>query len=160
MNSIDLTPFYKSSIGFDGLESLIDSALNADTISTAYPHYNIAIIEKDQYCIDLAVAGFDQSELSIEVENGVLTVSGKKASRADHQYVYQGIAHRDFERKFNLADYVEVKDAKLNNGLLSIELVREVPEAMKPKNIAINQSNNVIEHQTKKSKNQDDSKAA
>ena len=160
MNSIDLTPFYRSSIGFDRLGSLIDSALNTDTVPSSYPPYNIEAIEKDRYAISIAVAGFEKNELDIQVENGVLTVSGKKADDVERQYVYQGIANRAFERKFNLAEHVEVKGADLTNGLLTINLSREVPEAMKPKTIAINQASNVIEHKSEKSEKGEDSKAA
>lgn len=160
MNSIDLTPFYRSSIGFDRLGSLIDSALNTDSVSPSYPPYNIEAIENDRFAISLAVAGFEKRELNIQVENGVLTVSGKKAIDDKRQYVYQGIANRAFERKFNLAEHVEVKGADLTNGLLTINLFREVPEAMKPKSIVISQASNVIEHQSEKSGKAKDSKAA
>lgn len=160
MNSIDLTPFYRSSIGFDRLGSLIDSALNTETSHSSYPPYNIAVIEDDRYSITLAVAGFERSELQVQVENGVLTVSGKKSKEDERQYVYQGIANRAFERKFNLADYVEVRGADLTNGLLTVNLVREVPEAMKPKTIAINQADNVIEHEPEKLEKPKASKAA
>ena len=160
MNSIDLTPFYRSSIGFDRLGALIDSALNTDTVPSSYPPYNIEVLEKERYSIAIAVAGFEKSELDVQVENGVLTVSGKKADDVERQYVYQGIANRAFERKFNLAEHVEVKGADFTNGLLTINLFREVPEAMKPKTIAINQASNVIEHQSDKSERSEDSKAA
>ncbi len=147
MNSIDLTPLYRSSVGFDRLASLIDRALTNDSASGGYPPYNIEVLDDNRYAISLAVAGFTQDELDIQVEKGVLTVRGNKQSKEDHQYLYQGIANRTFERKFNLADYVEVTGANLSNGLLTISLVKEVPEAMKPKTIAITQGDNVLEHQ-------------
>lgn len=154
MNTIDLSPLYRSTIGFDRLGSLLDSALRAEQASAGYPPYNIEVADDNRYGITLAVAGFEQSELDIQVEKGVLTVRGKKASdsKEERKYLYQGIATRSFERKFNLADHVEVTGASLNNGLLTINLVKEIPEAMKPKTIAINQSGNVLEHQSSQHK--------
>ena len=150
MNSIDLSPLYRNSIGFDRLAALLDSTLSMDSSAVGYPPYNIEVLDDNRYAIGLAVAGFTQDELSINVEKGVLSVSGKKQDDAQHQYTHHGIAHRTFERKFNLADYVEVTGATLENGLLSISLVKEVPEAMKPKTIAINASSDagqsVLEH--------------
>lgn len=154
MNSIDLTPLYRNSIGFDRLASLLDSALRTDTVTSGYPPYNIEMLGENRYAITLAVAGFEQTELDIMVEKGVLTVRGKKAKEEERHYLHQGIANRAFERKFNLADYVEVTGADLNNGLLTIKLVKEIPEAMKPRTIAINQPRNdghnskVIEHRS------------
>jgi molecular chaperone IbpA len=149
MNTIDLTPLYRNSIGFDRLASLIDSALRTDAMAPGYPPYNIEVLADNRYAITLAVAGFEQSELDITVEKGLLTVRGKKAKEEERKYLHQGIANRAFERKFNLADYVEVTGASLNNGLLTIDLVKEIPEAMKPRTIAINQvrDTSVIEHQ-------------
>lgn len=151
MSSIDLSPLYRSSIGFDRLASLIDNAMSADPVASGYPPYNIEMLEDDRYAITLAVAGFEKSELDIKVEKGVLSVRGQKSTQNDRKYLHQGISERTFERKFNLADHVEVVDAALNNGLLTINLVREVPEAMKPKTIAITQAEsggNVLEHET------------
>lgn len=148
MNSIDLTPFYRSSIGFDRLGSLIDSALSTDS-TTSYPPYNIESLDDNRYTITLAVAGFERSELDIKVEQGVLTVHGEKAKSGDRQYLHHGIANGGFERRFGLADYVEVTGAELNNGLLTLSLEREIPEAMKPRTISINQSD-LIEHQEEK----------
>jgi len=153
MTTIDFTPLYRSSVGFDRLASLLDTALRSEQSSAGYPPYDIEVHDENQYSITLAVAGFDQSELDIQVENGVLTVHGKKSNgKKSRQYLYQGIANRAFERKFNLADYVEVTGADLNNGLLTISLVKEIPEAMKPKTIAINLSDNVLEHQADENK--------
>ena len=151
MNSIDLTPLYRNSIGFDRLASLLDNALRTD-VAPGYPPYNIEMLGENRYSITLAVAGFEQSELDITVEKGVLTVRGKKGKEEERHYLHQGIANRAFERKFNLADYVEVNGANLNNGLLTISLVKEIPEAMKPKTIAINQSGNVLEHKASQDK--------
>jgi len=148
MNTIDLTPLYRNSIGFDRLASLLDSALRTDSVAPGYPPYNIEMLSENRYAITLAVAGFEQSELELTVEKGVLTVRGKKAKEDERKYLHQGIANRAFERKFNLADYVEVTGADLQNGLLTISLVKEIPEAMKPRTIAINQARDtsVIEH--------------
>ncbi|WP_076419771.1 Hsp20 family protein [Colwellia sp. UCD-KL20] len=154
MNSLDLTPLYRNSVGFDRLASLIDHAFTSDTSASVYPPYNIEVIDENQYAITLALAGFTQDELDIQVEKGVLTVRGNKNAKEERKYLYQGIANRSFERKFNLADYVEVTNADLSNGVLTISLVKEIPEAMKPKSIVINQQAKAIEHQT-----QDNAKA-
>ena len=146
MTSIDLTPLYRSTIGFDRLASLLDSALRTDNVAPGYPPYNIEVLDEDRYAITLAVAGFERSELDIQVEKGVLTVSGRKADEQERTYLHKGIAHRAFERRFDLADYVEVTGADLTNGLLTIRLVKEIPEAMKPKAIAIEEGGAVLEH--------------
>ncbi len=146
MNAIDLTPLYRSSVGFDRLGSLINHALTAESTTSGYPPYNIEVLDENRYAITLAVAGFSQEELDIQVEKGVLTVRGDKHAKEERTYLYQGIANRTFERKFNLADYIEVTGADLSNGLLTISLLKEIPEAMKPKSIAINQDGNVLEH--------------
>ncbi len=151
MNKIDLTPLYRSSIGFDRFGSLLDTALRADRSSAGYPPYNIEVIEENRYAIVIAVSGFSQDELQLQVENGVLSVRGNKAGDdREHTYLYQGIASRSFERKFNLADYIEVFDADLSNGLLTIHLIKEIPEAMKPKTIAIKSSDATIEQTLEK----------
>ncbi|MCZ6488396.1 MAG: Hsp20 family protein [Gammaproteobacteria bacterium] len=153
MTRIDLSPLYRSSIGFDRMGSLLDSALRSEKTASGYPPYDIEVRGDNQYAITLAVAGFKQSELDIQVEKGVLTVRGKKdEDESARNYLYQGIANRAFERKFNLADHVEVSDADLNNGLLTVNLVKEIPDAMKPKSISINLSGNVLEHQSDKEK--------
>lgn len=146
MNAIDLTPLYRSSVGFDRLGSLINHALTSESTVSGYPPYNIESLEENRYAITVAVAGFSQEELSIQVEKGMLTVRGEKNVKDERKYLYQGIANRAFERKFNLADYVEVTGADLSNGLLTISLVKEIPEAMKPRSIAINQGGKVLEH--------------
>lgn len=137
MNAIDLTPIYRNSIGFDRVASLLDNALSREPVSSSYPPYDIEIVDDNQYVITLAVAGFERKDLSISVENGTLTVKGDQGESKEKQYLYHGIAHRAFERQFNLADYIEVTDASLEQGLLKINLVKEIPEAMKPKQIAI-----------------------
>ena len=153
MTRIDLTPLYRSSIGFDRMGSLLDTALRSEKTTGGYPPYDIEVRGDNEYAITLAVAGFEQSELDIQVEKGVLTVRGKKAEdNSERNFLYQGIANRAFERKFNLADHVEVSGADMSNGLLTVSLLKEVPEAMKPKSIAINQSGNVLEHQAESDK--------
>ena len=150
MATIDLTPLYRSTVGFDRLASLLDSALRSDTSAGGYPPYDIEVRDDNEYAVTLAVAGFDENELEVQVENGVLSIRGKKSdASADAKYLYQGIANRAFDRKFNLADHVEVKDAEFKNGLLTVSLIREIPEAMKPKTIAINKGK-VLEHKTDK----------
>jgi len=151
MTTIDLTPLYRNTIGFDRLASLLDSALRTEPASTSYPPYDIEALDENRYAISLAVAGFKQNELDIEVERGELTVKGKKTEdKSKRSHLYQGIATRAFERKFNLADHVEITGAKLDNGLLTIELKHELPEAMKPKRIEINsEESNVIEHRSR-----------
>lgn len=151
MNTIDLTPLYRSSIGFDRLSSLLNTALRADQAASGYPPYNIEVQAENQYAITLAVAGFSEAELDIQVKEGVLTVRGKKSqAESDTEYLYQGIATRTFERRFNLADYVEVSGAQLKQGLLIISLKREIPEALKPRQIPINTSANVVSQQPEK----------
>lgn len=140
MTTIDLSPLYRNSVGFDRMASLLDSALRSDSVSNGYPPYNIEVLGDNTYGVTLAVAGFERSELDIVVDKGVLLVKGKKAAQDQRSYLHQGIANRAFERKFNLADHVEVTGADLRNGMLTINLVKEIPEAMKPKSIAINQS--------------------
>lgn len=149
MNAIDLTPIYRNSIGFDRLASLLDSALSSEPTSSSYPPYDIEVLGDSQYVITLAVAGFDRKDISISVENGTLSVKGDKDGEVeDKTYLYHGIAHRAFERKFNLADYIEVTGASMEQGLLKINLVKEIPEAMKPRQIEIQSSgNSVLEHQ-------------
>ena len=146
MNSIDHTPLYRNSVGFDRLASIVDKARNADAAASGYPPYNIELRDENKYAITLAVAGFDRNELDLVVEKGVLTVRGEKAQKEEHRFLHQGIAFRPFQRKFNLADHVEVRGADLENGLLIIHLAKEVPEEMKPKNIPINQVDSVLEH--------------
>ncbi len=134
----DYTPFHRSAIGFDRLFSLLDEAANVET--TAYPPYNIERTGENAYRITIAVAGFASDEITIESKGNALTVSGKKAEKQDakSEFLHQGIAARAFERRFQMADYVEVKGADLDNGLLHIALERHVPEALKPRQIAIN----------------------
>ncbi|WP_323970462.1 Hsp20 family protein [Aeromonas veronii] len=136
MRSIDFSPLYRSAIGFDRLANLIESA--ASNGNAGYPPYNIEQLGDNDYRISMAVAGFTQEELELSFQENLLTVKGNKQADTGRNYLYQGIAERGFERRFQLADYVRVRGADLKNGLLHIELVREVPEAMKPRKIEIN----------------------
>ena len=155
MTTIDLTPLYSSSVGFDRLASILDKALDANKSPAGYPPYDIEVAAENNYAITLAVAGFDKKEIDLQVENGVLTIRGKKEKKTNGQkFLYQGISSRNFECKFNLADYIEVTGAEMNNGLLTINLVKEIPEAMKPRKIAISDSAKTLEHHS------DDEKAA
>jgi molecular chaperone IbpA len=142
MRTFDLTPLYRSAIGFDRLARLLNDAQRNETIS--YPPYNIELLSEDSYRIVMAVAGFTESELEIETEHQSLRVAGRKTRdekpEQEVTYLHQGIAARDFEHKFQLADHVKVTNAKLENGLLNIQLVREVPEALKPRKVQIETS--------------------
>ncbi len=139
MRSYDFSPLWRSTVGFDRLFDLAESAQRASEDN--YPPYNIERLADDRYQISLAVAGFSPDEISITAEQNVVTIEGTKTEKAEREFLYRGISTRAFKRQFNLADYVQVKDASFNNGLLKIELVREIPEAMKPRRIAINGSN-------------------
>ena len=133
---LDLTPYRRSTIGFDRLFDLLET--NARSASENYPPFNLERLADDRYRITLAVAGFMRDEIEITAQQNMLLVAGKKADAQDNQaFLHLGIANRSFERRFELADFVFVEEARLNDGLLVIDLVREVPEAMKPKSIAI-----------------------
>jgi len=136
MRTFDPTSLWRSTVGFDRLFDLLDES-NRWTSEDHYPPYNIERTGDDHYRISLALAGFTADEVSVTAEQNVLTVEGSKIQKAEHQYLYQGVSARPFRRVFNLADYVQVKGASFENGLLNIELEREVPEAMKPRRIAI-----------------------
>ena len=138
MRTYDLTPFYRSTVGFDRLFNLLDQA--GSDGSPGYPPYNIERTGENDYRITVAVAGFSEGELSIESKENSLTIKGEKQVKQDNagEVLYQGIAARAFERQFQLADYVQVKGASLENGLLHVDLMREIPEAKKPRQIAIN----------------------
>jgi molecular chaperone IbpA len=148
MRNLDVNSLWRSTVGFDRLFDLIDESTRWTGEENHYPPYNIERVGEDHYQISLALAGFTPEEVSITAEQNVLTVEGRKAEKGEHQYLYQGISARPFRRAFNLADYVEVKGASFEGGLLKIDLVREVPEAMKPRRITINggNDNKTIEH--------------
>ncbi len=139
MRNFDFSPLYRSTVGFDHLSNLLDAVNRNDASQPSYPPYNIEAVEKDKYQITMAVAGFVEGELELQSEKQTLTVKGKKEeTETARNYLHQGIAARNFERRFQLADHVEVVGANLANGLLYIDLVRVIPEAMRPKQIPIN----------------------
>ena len=137
----DLSPLYRSTVGFDRLAQLLDNAGSFEV--PTYPPYNIERVSDDEYRVTMAVAGFGRDDITIEVKQNTLTVSGKKAEKTEQkgEFLHQGIAQRAFERRFQLADFVQVEGAELDHGLLHIALKREIPEAMKPRTIAIKGSN-------------------
>lgn len=139
MRHFDLTPLYKSTIGFDRFASLLDSVAGLDSEFPSYPPYNIQRLGENDYRITMAVAGFGEGDLSIEIKENALSVKGERKGESEEtNYLHRGIATRAFERRFQLADHVQVKGAKLQNGLLHVDLVRELPEAMKPRTVPIN----------------------
>ncbi|HMN80855.1 MAG TPA: Hsp20 family protein [Burkholderiaceae bacterium] len=143
MRTYDFSPLYRSAIGFDRLANLLDATLQGDN-PPAYPPYNIELAGEDRYRITMAVAGFERSELDIEVERESLKITGRKQrDEVPRTYLHRGIAARDFEHRFQLAEHVKVVGATYQNGLLSVDLVREVPEAMKPRRVVINGSPNI-----------------
>jgi len=138
MRQFDLTPLYRSTVGFDRLGNLLDTLGAFDGDVPSYPPYNIERVGENAYRISMAVAGFSENDLNIEVKENALSVRGeKKDEKTDSTYLHRGIAARSFERRFQLADHVEVIGARLENGLLHIDLKRELPEAMKPRTIEI-----------------------
>lgn len=137
MNTIDFRPYYRSSVGFDRLFDLLQNARSIAQSGDNWPRYDIVRLGEDSYSIRMAVAGFSRDELSLSYEPNLLVVRGSKADKDDVEYLHRGLPTRSFERKFELADYVEVAGAALEDGLLTIELKRELPEAMKPRQIAI-----------------------
>lgn len=141
MRRFDLTPLYKSTVGFDHMASILEQLASAET-DNGYPPYNIERVDENHYRITMAVAGFSDGDLDIEVREGTLRIAGNKAPDAQQEntdtvYLHRGIASRNFERRFRLAEHVEVNSAKLENGLLHIDLRRELPDAMKPRKIEI-----------------------
>jgi molecular chaperone IbpA len=141
MNSFDFSPLFRSTIGFDRLARMVDSATRFDAAPT-YPPYNIESTGEDSYRLTMAVAGFSRDEIDITVEKNSLVISGK-AQKEDEgtqgRYLHRGIARRAFERRFSLADHIKVNGASLDNGLLHVDLVREVPEEAKPRQVTINE---------------------
>jgi molecular chaperone IbpA len=138
MRHFDLTPLYRSTIGFDRVGSLLDTLSSFEGETPSYPPYNIERVAENAYRISMAVAGFGDSDLDIEVKENTLSIRGEKHGEPENStYLHRGIASRSFERRFQLADYVVVKGASLENGLLHVDLVRELPEAMKPRTIEI-----------------------
>jgi molecular chaperone IbpA len=147
MTTFDFSPLFRTSIGYDRLASLMNSAHRAEA-GSAFPPYNIQKAGEDHYRITMAVAGFSENELDITTENNRLVVTGNRPEEEETEenaYLYRGIATRSFERRFNLAEHVKVSGARLDNGLLHIELEREIPEAMKPRQIAIESGSPLLE---------------
>lgn len=140
MRTIDFSPLYRSAVGFDRMAGLLESAARATDLN-GWPPYNIEHVDENGYRVEIAVAGFTTDDLAIEMKENQLTVSGDKKTNAEGEgqrsYLHRGLAQRSFDLRFQLADYVVVKDARLENGLLSIDLARELPEALKPRRIAI-----------------------
>ena len=145
MTRIDLTPFYRSAIGFDRMANLVDNLFHtSDSGNSNFPPYNIQKIGETDYRITMAVAGFDENELDVTIHDGTLIVTGRPEQETaddDKTFLYRGIAGRQFERLFQLADFIEIKSASLNKGLLHINLKREIPEKMKPRKISIENQN-------------------
>jgi molecular chaperone IbpA len=138
MDRFDFSPLFRSTIGFDRLTRLVDAATRVDSSSLAYPPYNIEKTGEDSYRLTMAVAGFSQGEIDIVVQENTLLVTGKGQKEDENgRYLHRGIARRAFERRFSLADHIKVNGASLDNGLLHVDLVREVPEAAKPRHIQI-----------------------
>lgn len=141
MRSYDFSPLYRSAIGFDRLAQLFDNAQRADS-QPSYPPYNIELVSDDKYRITMAVAGFSIAEIDIEAENDTLKIVGRKQKEeGTANFLHRGIAARDFEQRFQLANHIKVVGAQLENGLLNIELVREIPEALKARKIEISGDN-------------------
>ena len=139
MVTFDFSPFYRSTIGFDRMARLLENSARLAEIDNGYPPFNIEAVGEDRYRVTLAVAGFSLDELDVAVRDNALRISGKHREEAEGvQYLHRGIAGRSFDKTFRLADHVKVENAWLDNGLLTIDLVREVPEEMKPRSIAIN----------------------
>lgn len=139
MTKFDFSPLYRSAVGFDHLASLLDNVTSSDRSQSSYPPYNIELVDEDKYRITMAVAGFNDDEITVETADNMLTISAsRKEKESKKQYLHQGIAERDFKRQFRLEDHVQVDSASLKQGLLHVELRREIPEAMKPRRIAIN----------------------
>jgi molecular chaperone IbpA len=149
MQTFNFAPFYRSTVGFDRLFSTLDQLVGMDGPAPSYPPYNIERTGENAYRISVAVAGFTDADLSIEAKENTLTIRGEKQMNDEEtrELLYRGIAARNFERSFQLADYVEVRGANLENGLLHVDLVREVPEVMKPRVIPIMNSQKVLEVQ-------------
>lgn len=146
MRPIDFAPLYRSTVGFDRLFNLLDSVSGLDQGPTAYPPYNIERLGENEYRITMAVAGFSRDEIRVDVKEQALTTAGeKKPEEKERQFLHRGIAARTFERRFQLADHVEVKGADLKDGLLHIDLVRNVPERLKPRTIAIGSGTQQVE---------------
>ena len=140
MRQFDFSPLYRATVGFDQIADMFDRVLTSDIQTSSYPPYNIEKIDEDAYRISLAVAGFSEADLNVEVKENSLVISASKSEEEKKSYLHRGIATRSFDRRFQLADHVHVTGANQSNGMLHIELKREVPEALKPRKIHISGS--------------------
>lgn len=144
MRHLDLSPIYKSAIGFDRLANIFDDVMRFDT-QPNYPPYNIERLSDNEYVITMAVAGFSEADLDIEVKGNALKITGNTVKNDEKkEYLHKGIANRNFERRFQLDDHVKVTEAKLENGMLYVNLLREIPEALKPRKVTINNGDNKV----------------
>ncbi len=147
MTTFDLTPLARTSIGFDRLMGMVDAAMQSDGASEAYPPYNIEQLDEDSYRITMAVAGFSEEDLNVIIHSNTLIIKGKSRSAdSNAKYLYRGIAGRAFEKHFQLADFIKIGEASLRNGLLNVGLIREIPEAMRPRNIEIKSEDDTRTH--------------
>ncbi len=138
MRAFDFSPLFRSTVGFDRMQRLMDAAARASEASYSYPPYNIEVVGDDAYRITMAIAGFSPDDINISVKEDNLTITGTAPNNDEEvQYLHRGLAGRSFERSFDLASHIKVKDATMDNGLLHVDLVREVPEEMKPRSIKI-----------------------
>jgi|TARA_B100001094_G_scaffold262853_1_gene264227 molecular chaperone IbpA len=145
MRNLDFSPLYRSTVGFEHLSSMLNDIHRSDTNAASYPPYNIELLGENQYQITVAISGFQMSDLTINIENQILSIIGQKFDKKEaRKFLHQGIAGRDFDRRFQLAEHVKVKDAAFADGLLYIDLVREIPDSMKPKSVPIRERNNVL----------------
>ncbi len=143
--NLDLTPLFRTSVGFDRMAQMMNQAHRIDQANASYPPYNIETLDENKYQITLALAGFTEKDLDITSEQNILIVRGKTETDVERKYLHRGIATRSFERKFQLADHVKVTKASMENGLLHIQLMKEIPEAMKPRKIEINSDTHALE---------------
>ena len=144
MRHFDFTPLYRATVGFDQIADMVDRVLTSDVQTSSYPPYNIEKIDRDAYLISVAVAGFSEADLSVEVKENSLIISAGKSDEEKKNYLHRGIASRSFKQQFQLADHVQVTGANHSDGMLHIELKREVPEALKPRQIPISRGSSIL----------------
>ena len=144
MRHFDFTPLYRATVGFDQIADMVDRVLTSDVQTSSYPPYNIEKIDKDAYLISIAVAGFSEADLSVEVKQNSLIISAGKSDKVKKNYLHRGIASRSFKQQFQLADHVQVTGANHSDGMLHIELKREIPEALKPRQIPISRGSSIL----------------
>ena len=144
MRHFDFSPLYRATVGFDQIADMVDRLVTSDVQTSSYPPYNIEKIDKDTYLISVAVAGFSEADLSVEVKENSLIISAGKSDEEKKNYLHRGIASRSFKQQFQLADHVQVTGARHSDGMLHIELKREVPEALKPRQVPISCSSSIL----------------